>query len=37
MKSIALVTTLMAAAGRYYNQAPGRNYYAGISFNFNQR
>ena len=26
-----------AAAGRYYNAASGRNYYAGIIFQFNQR
>jgi iron complex outermembrane receptor protein len=33
----SLGNDINAAAGRYYNLAPGRNYYAGISFNFNQR
>ena len=33
----SLGNDINAAAGRYYNAAPGRNYYAGIIFQFNQR
>ncbi len=33
----SLGNDINAAAGRYYNLAPGRNYYAGIIFQFNQR
>jgi iron complex outermembrane recepter protein len=32
----SLGNDINAAAGRYYNVAPGRNYYAGISFRFNK-
>jgi len=31
----SLGNDINAAAGRYYNVAPGRNFYAGISFRFN--
>ncbi|WP_202552193.1 TonB-dependent receptor [Ginsengibacter hankyongi] len=33
----SLGNDINAAAGRYYNAAPKRNYYAGISFNFNKK
>lgn len=33
----SLGNDINAAAGRYYNVAPGRNYYAGIIFQFNRR
>ncbi len=33
----SLGNDINAAAGRYYNLAPGRNYYAGISVNFNNK
>lgn len=33
----SLGNDINAAAGRYYNTAPGRNYYAGVSFNFNKK
>jgi iron complex outermembrane recepter protein len=33
----SLGNDINAAAGRYYNLAPGTNYYAGIIFEFNQR
>ncbi|MEP6951864.1 MAG: TonB-dependent receptor plug domain-containing protein [Ginsengibacter sp.] len=33
----SLGNDINAAAGRYYNTAPGRNYYAGILFNFNKK
>jgi iron complex outermembrane recepter protein len=33
----SLGNDINAAAGRYYNPAPGRNYYAGISFNFDKK
>ncbi|MGZ4049701.1 MAG: TonB-dependent receptor, partial [Bacteroidia bacterium] len=33
----SLGNDINAAAGRYYNLAPGRNYYAGIIFTFNRR
>ena len=32
----SLGNDINAAAGRYYNLAPGRNYYAGIMFQFNR-
>ncbi|MGN6195843.1 MAG: TonB-dependent receptor [Ginsengibacter sp.] len=32
----SLGNDINAAAGRYYNVAPGRNYYAGIIFHFNK-
>ncbi len=32
----SLGNDINAAAGRYYNLAPGRNYYAGILFQFNR-
>ncbi|HXS58060.1 MAG TPA: TonB-dependent receptor [Hanamia sp.] len=32
----SLGNDINAAAGRYYNAAPGRNYYAGIIFHFNK-
>ena len=31
----SLGNDINAAAGRYYNAAPPRNYYAGIAFQFN--
>jgi iron complex outermembrane recepter protein len=31
----SLGNDINAAAGRYYNAAPGRNYYGGVSFHFN--
>jgi len=31
----SLGNDINAAAGRYYNAAPGRNYYAGLAFRFN--
>ena len=33
----SLGNDINAAVGRYYNAAPARNYYAGISFNFNNK
>jgi len=33
----SLGNDINAAAGRYYNPAPGRNYYAGVSFSFNKK
>ncbi len=33
----SLGNDINATGGRYYNAAPGRNYYAGISFNFNNK
>ncbi|MEO8762807.1 MAG: TonB-dependent receptor plug domain-containing protein [Ginsengibacter sp.] len=33
----SLGNDINAAAGRYYNAAPGTNYYAGIIFNFNKK
>ena len=33
----SLGNDINAAAGRYYNLAPGRNYYAGSTFQFNRR
>jgi iron complex outermembrane receptor protein len=33
----SLGNDINAAAGRYYNLAPGRNYYAGMVFQFNRR
>ena len=33
----SLGNDINAAAGRYYNAAPRRNYYIGISFNFNNK
>lgn len=33
----SLGNDINAAAGRYYNVAPGRNYYAGIAFELNKR
>ena len=32
----SLGNDINAAAGRYFNAAPGRNYYAGIIFHFNK-
>ncbi|MEO8853171.1 MAG: hypothetical protein ABI359_05300 [Ginsengibacter sp.] len=31
----SLGNCINAAVGRYYNVAPGRNYYAGVAFRFN--
>ena len=33
----SLGNDINAAAGRYYNLAPGRNYYAGLVFDFNNK
>ncbi|MEO8110752.1 MAG: TonB-dependent receptor [Ginsengibacter sp.] len=33
----SLGNDINAAAGRYYNAAPGRNYYVGVSLNFNKQ
>ncbi|MEO6219867.1 MAG: TonB-dependent receptor plug domain-containing protein [Ginsengibacter sp.] len=33
----SLGNDINAAGGRYYNVAPGRNYYAGLSINFNDK
>ncbi len=33
----SLGNDINAAAGRYYNLAPGRNYYGGVSFQFDKR
>jgi iron complex outermembrane recepter protein len=33
----SLGNDINAAAGRYYNVAPGRNYYAGISFSLHKK
>ena len=33
----SLGNDINAAAGRYYNAAPGRNYYGGVSFSFNKK
>ena len=33
----SLGNDINAAVGRYYNVAPGRNYYAGVAFSFNKK
>jgi iron complex outermembrane receptor protein len=35
-ETYSLGNDINAAAGRYYNAAPQRNYYAGISFQWNK-
>jgi iron complex outermembrane receptor protein len=35
-ETYSLGNDINAAAGRYYNTAPKRNYYAGVSFQWNK-
>lgn len=36
-ETYSLGNDINAAGGRYYNAAPGRNYYAGVSFSFDRK